>query len=245
MTLVSLKRLPGWRAFLGEVGIIVLGVLVALAIGEVADDLRWDARAKDTVRSVRTEWAQNGGVFEERVLAQPCLDRRLVELKSIVREARQSGRLPNLSQIGRPPVRPLTTDSWKQVTASEVLLHIDPEQGRLFAAGYSQVERYISSVLLEIDMWAALRVLENNPGTISETLLADVETTLARLEDKSSQNSIVAKQEFESGRSIGIPASYFLLLDREGTREDALKHLRDRPICKALMVDGKPFVAIT
>jgi len=197
MTLDLLKPLPGWRAFLGEVGIIVLGVLVALAIGEVADDLRWDARAKDTVRSVRT------------------------------------------------PVRPLTTDSWKQVTASEVLLHIDAEQGRLFTAGYSQVERYTSSVLLETDMWAALRVLENNPGTISETLLADVETTLARLEDKSSQNSIIAKQEFESGRSIGIPASYFLLLDREGTREDAFKHLRDRPICKALIVDGKPFVAGT
>jgi len=139
----------------------------------------------------------------------------------------------------------LTTDSWKQVTASEVLLHIDVKQGRLFTAGYSQVERYTSSVLLEIDMWASLRVLENNPGRISETLLADVETTLARLEGKSAQNSIIAKQEFDSGRSMGIPVSYFLILDREGTRDKAFRQLRDRAICKALLVDGKPFIART
>ncbi len=239
------KPLHGSRAFLGEVGIIVLGVLVALGIGEVADDLRWDARANDTVWSIRAEWAQNGGVFEERLLVQPCLDRRLAELKSIVREARQSGRLPDLSEIGRPPIRPLTTDSWKQVTASETLLHMDADQGRLFTAGYSQVERYASSVLVEIDMWASLRVLERSPGTISGPLLAEVETTLARLEDKSYMNGVVAEQEFRSGRSLGIPTSYFLLIDREGSREDAFRQLRDRPICKALKVDGKPVVAKT
>ena len=223
----------------------MLGVLVALGIGEVADSLRWDARAKETVRSVRAEWAQNSGVFEERVLVQPCLDRRLAELKSIVRKARQFGRIPNLKQIGRPPVRPVTTDSWKQVTASEVLLHIDTEQSRLFTAGYTQVERYASNVLLETDMWASLRVLEGNSGTISETLLADTATTLARLEDKSSQNSLVAKQEFDSSRSLGIPTSYFLLLDREGSRAEAFRQLRNRPICKALIVDGEPFVVAT
>jgi hypothetical protein len=241
LKLTLLSALPAWRAFLGEVGVIVLGVLIALGIGEVADGLRWDARAKDTVRSIRAEWAQNGGVFEERVFVQPCLDRRLAELKSIVRAARQSGRIPNLSEIGRLPVRPLATDSWKQVTSSEVLLHIDAEQGRNFAAGYSQVERYATSVLVESDMWASLRMLEGNPGRISETLIAAAETTLAGLENKNYQNSIVAKQEFASGRSLGIPTSYFLLLDREGTRADAFRHLRDRAICKPLLVDGKSF----
>jgi hypothetical protein len=233
---------PRWRAFLGEVGIIVLGVLVALGIGELADEFRWDARAKDTVRSVRAEWAQNGGVFEERLLVQPCLDRRLSQLKSIVREARQSGRIPHLGEIGRPPVRPVTSDTWKQATASEVLLHIDAKQGRLFNAGYSQAEDYASNVRLEVDMWASLRVLEGNPGAISETLVAGADTTLARLEDKTFQNSLIAKQEFDAGRSLGIPTSYFLLLDREGSRENAFAQSRDRSICKALMVDGKPFL---
>jgi hypothetical protein len=237
------KPLPGWREFFGEVGIIVLGVLIALGIGEVADGLRWDEMARDSVRSIRAEWGQNGGVFEERVLVQPCLDRRLAELESIIREARHTGRLPDISEIGRSPHRPLTTDAWKQVTASETLLHIDANQVKLFTAGYSQVERYIPSALDEEDMWATLRVLEHSPGVIGETLLADAATTLARLKSRSSLNGLVAKQEFEAGRKIGIPASYYMIFDREGSRAEILDRLPARPICKPLLVDGMPFAA--
>lgn len=35
------KPLHGWRAFAGEVGIIVLGVLVALGLDQVADQIHW------------------------------------------------------------------------------------------------------------------------------------------------------------------------------------------------------------
>ena len=237
------KLLRGWRAFFGEVGIIVLGVLIALGIGEVADGLRWDDRARDSVRSIRAEWGQNGGVFEERALLQPCLDRRLAELESIIRKAGHTGRLPDIGEIGRPPLRPLTADAWKQVTASETLLHIDANQAKLFTAGYTQVERHIPSALDEQDMWAALRVLEHSPGTIGDTLLADAATTLARLKSKTFMNGLVAQQEFEAGRGIGIPTSYFLIFDREGSRDEVLDGLRARSICKSLLVDGMPFAA--
>jgi hypothetical protein len=38
MKIRYIKPLHGWRAFLGEVGIIVLGVLVALVVGQFAQD---------------------------------------------------------------------------------------------------------------------------------------------------------------------------------------------------------------
>ena len=39
------KPLHGWRAFVGEVGIIVIGVLIALAAEQVAEDWRWHRKA--------------------------------------------------------------------------------------------------------------------------------------------------------------------------------------------------------
>ena len=51
-------RLPtplhGWREFAGEVGIIVLGVLIALGFGQIAEALhdRWNAaEARDAIRA--------------------------------------------------------------------------------------------------------------------------------------------------------------------------------------------------
>lgn len=235
--------LSGWRAFFGEVGIIVLGVLVALGIGEVVDGLRWDERARESERSIRAEWGQNGGVFEERMLIQPCLDRRLAELESIIRKARQTGRLPDIGEIGRPPLRPISSDAWKQVTGSETLLHMDTSQAKLFTAGYTQVERFIPSAFYEHDLWSALGVLEDSPGVVGETFLADAATTLARLKGRTLMNGIVAQQEFESGRKIGIPTSYYLILDREGSREEVLDQWRTRSICKPLLVDGRSIAA--
>jgi len=48
------KPLHGWREFAGEVGVIVLGVLIALGLGEVAQG--WNDRsntreARDAIRA--------------------------------------------------------------------------------------------------------------------------------------------------------------------------------------------------
>ena len=35
------KPLHGWRAFVGEVGIIVIGVLIALGAQQIAETIHW------------------------------------------------------------------------------------------------------------------------------------------------------------------------------------------------------------
>jgi hypothetical protein len=48
------KPLHGWRAFAGEVGIIVLGVLIALGFEQVAQAIHWRyeaAKAQDALRN--------------------------------------------------------------------------------------------------------------------------------------------------------------------------------------------------
>ena len=50
-----LKPLRGWREFAGEVGIIVLGVLIALGAQQLAVNLHDRAEAREGRESIRAE----------------------------------------------------------------------------------------------------------------------------------------------------------------------------------------------
>ena len=49
------KPLHGWRAFSGEVGIIVVGVLVALAAEQAVEDWRWHEKVAAATKSIDFE----------------------------------------------------------------------------------------------------------------------------------------------------------------------------------------------
>lgn len=229
----------GWRAFLGDVGVIVIGVLVALGIGEIADALRWQILARDSIGAVNIELAQDAGVFQERMRMQPCLDRRIAEVDAILRKARRSGKLPDIGEIGRAPTRPISVDAWKQLAGSETLLHIDGQKRMMLSGGYPNIDEYRQELIAENQAWATLLVLEHAPGPVSESLLAEVEVTLARLRYKNWSNGINAKQVFGMIAIMGIAPSYYAIFDREVGRDEFLASLHDRTVCKPLTVDGE------
>lgn len=222
------------RKFARDVGSVVLGVLIALGIGEVADAIRWDVRAGRSERAIRAELSRAAGVFEERHLLQRCLDRRLVELSAIVSEARRSQTLPMLKEIGRPAIRPTEEAAWNVTSGSETLLHFDSQSRTTLSLIYSQFSGYSGRVLEEQEMWAALRVLENSPGSISDDILAEAASTLARLQFVAWSNGIAAQQLLGYIKEQDIQPSYFVIFDREGQRAELLTSVRERSICRPL-----------
>ena len=53
------KPLHGWREFAGEVGIIVLGVLIALAAEALIERANWRQKVKLADMNMRVEIARN------------------------------------------------------------------------------------------------------------------------------------------------------------------------------------------
>ena len=90
------------RKFAREVGSVVLGVLIALGLGEAATEIRWRFDAADARSAMLTDLERDAGVMHERQLARPCIERRLRDVDALLRQARQSGELPLVSTIGRP-----------------------------------------------------------------------------------------------------------------------------------------------
>ena len=74
------KPLHGWREFAREVGIIVLGVLIALTAEQLVQAFHEWLSSLDARNSVRAEIGANLRVLMARVELQPCVDRRLDEI---------------------------------------------------------------------------------------------------------------------------------------------------------------------
>src|SRR3569833_1608598 len=64
------KPLHGWREFAGEVGIIVLGVLIALGTEQLVESQHWRAEVRDAKSAIHQDMAQSNRVFAYRVAAQ-------------------------------------------------------------------------------------------------------------------------------------------------------------------------------
>ena len=224
------------RAFAREVGVIVLGVLLALAFGEIADTVRWRFKAARTNTAIDLELARAAGVLDERVLVQPCLDRRIAELDRLIRTARRTGRLPEIREIGGPPVRPLQTAAWDDAVGSGALPHLKPERRSMLSLNYPLLRAYPQQLEQEWAHWATLHAIERTPGPVSDDLIAEMAVTVSRLRVWSYGIGLNARQIKDDIGRQGIRPSYHLILDREGTRAEVAAFLR--PGCRPLAASG-------
>lgn len=71
------KPLHGWRAFVGEVGIIVLGVLIALGGGQLVETAHERSEVEQLRQSLRAELADSRARWENMRDADNCALQRL------------------------------------------------------------------------------------------------------------------------------------------------------------------------
>jgi hypothetical protein len=158
------KPLHGWREFVGEVGIIVLGVLIALGAEQLIEGFHDRHVAAQSRRDVREEVATDLGFYEERLLESSCVSARLAELSSIV----QSGTVhPGAVRwVGRPNDFAPFTERWHAVTASARTALFPPaEQGSLDAI-YGIFGRMDLESQTEQTAWTDLDIMERLDGPI-------------------------------------------------------------------------------
>jgi hypothetical protein len=94
------KPLHGWRAFAGEVGIIVLGVLIALGAGQMVETVHERSEAFDADSAIRGELEFNMARLRSRWEQRACVRNRLDELQSLIDLANADGRDPD-PELGR------------------------------------------------------------------------------------------------------------------------------------------------
>jgi hypothetical protein len=82
------KPMHGWREFFGEVGIIMLGVLLALGAEQVVEALHWSRETADAREALKAELNHDLGAIQFSQAHSACLLARMDDLDEFIRASR-------------------------------------------------------------------------------------------------------------------------------------------------------------
>ena len=220
-----------WRELLKEVGIIVLGVLIALGAEQSVVALRERHAADEARRNVLAEVQFNLGFIRDRVSNEPCIDRRLDELTALLGRARDGALDPAPTWIGRPSIDPVFSERWQSATASGRSSLFDPVEQGNFDLLYSLLARVNAHETHEQVAWTQLRTLETWPGPLG----AAARLAFAQALQEARYEAWDLKQDaafaLGTGKSLGIElpkasqVTTSICLPLNTTRADALRRL--------------------
>ena len=107
------KPIHGWRAFWGEVGIIVVGVLIAIGAQQVVETINWQREVAGFRDSVRDEISIDLGTYPYRAKQKGCIVARIDELQRWLDDWRAGRPLKLIGPIGIPASRVIRTSVWE------------------------------------------------------------------------------------------------------------------------------------
>lgn len=149
------KPLHGWRAFVGEIAVIVLGILIALTAEHLVEQHRWNREVAETRHAADAEIAHDFGVFEYRVAQKACVDRRVAELERWMQSWRDKRPVALKGPIGSPPGFGIHFSVW-DAASGEARAHMPLDEKLTYAGLYDVLKSYNQQRNSEREAWTTL-----------------------------------------------------------------------------------------
>src|SRR5689334_14067056 len=197
------KPLHGWREFAGEVGIIVLGVLIALGAEQAVEWLHWRDEVADARQALDRELAYDLGAVVNRQQEGRCIDRRLHEIRTLLTDNGSGlGSAPR-SPLGQPQLWRPRTNVWQATMAAQVAEHM-PLAARLgYAELYGELQWYAQKADNETDAWSVLGELDD-PGALGPEDIAAVRQARSRAQVAADKMNAYLPRIISAGERLGI-----------------------------------------
>jgi type II secretory pathway pseudopilin PulG len=198
------KPLHGWREFAGEVGIIVLGVLIALGFEQIASELHDRARARQARQAVYAEIRQNLSYVKARMQTQDCVEHRLDEIGSLLANAGEGAPTPQPNWIGQPAIWFNSDERWQAATSSGQASLLSPDEQSRLAGVYVATKQFVAAEEREQDAWAQLRGMESWSGPLGSAGKVHFVSALQAARLQLWETSVVAKIAFQRAKVLGM-----------------------------------------
>src|SRR5262249_11765398 len=111
------KHIHSWRELLTEIGVVVIGVGIALAGEQTVEWLHWRAQVAEARDVIATEFSRSVVNSVAGLRSRDCTEKRLDELAGILDLASAKGSLPPIGEFGSPPRRLWASGAWNSVVA--------------------------------------------------------------------------------------------------------------------------------
>jgi hypothetical protein len=155
------KPLHGWRAFAGEVGIIVLGVLIALGAEQFVESLHWRHEVHETRKAVDAELSHDLAALQFRINQGDCAGHRLDELDRWSKAVGNGGPRRLAKPIDTPVYFAIRTAVWDS-TNGEVASRMPLEAKLNYAKVYGAMKTLQQLLDQENNNWTTISSYEEN-----------------------------------------------------------------------------------
>jgi hypothetical protein len=173
------KPLHGWREFMGEVGVIVLGILIALALEHAATSIEDRRVAREAREAIDAEMREDLYRIASHLAHGSCNERRLDEIAGVLRDWRAGKAPPAGLKIGDPGDAPLVDQRWQANLNSGRFNQQPPTAQAQQSAFYTQISILNTVLDREHTAWSRLRALELGPAMLSSDMRASLVEVLA------------------------------------------------------------------
>lgn len=213
--LLKLRPPHGWNAVIWDLGIVTLGVLIALAAQQLVSNVMDRSIAAQTRAEVTDELNSDLMSLALRQSIEPCIDRRLAELRAIVTQWEKTGsfQTPNWVAQSTPVEVELSRYDAAQ-SAGRLALLSGEEQYRMGAVA-ARIRRFNEWQFADRLSWGRLRALQFGPAALSAEDRAIIRSAL--------QDAATYDYEIKVNTAEALPMAqrYGFAPDAKGFREMA------------------------
>jgi len=134
------KPWHGWRGFLKEYGIIVLGVLTALGLEQCVEALHWHHKVDQAEQNMRIELAADRTEASQYAILAPCTQAYLDRVRDDLLRHNHAD-LARLYRFGEPFItEPWTATAWDAAVASQIGDHMATDRFLNYAEAFRRAE---------------------------------------------------------------------------------------------------------
>jgi len=198
------KPWHGFRGFLKEYLIIVVGVLTALGAEQAVEALHERGQAREAQEAIREEMQENVDRIAYHQSLQPCIEARLKEITALLADWANGKAPPAGIVIGDPDDMPLVTQRWQaNLNSGRFSRQPVAAQGQQ-AAFYTRLQKLDDIGMREHYAWSELRILELGPAVLRADARPQLIAALQSARTDASDTLMLARLQLQDAKAAGM-----------------------------------------
>lgn len=158
----------GWRIFLGEVGVIVLGVLIALGAQELVSDYNMRKAVHAFEETLRKEVGNNLYSYQFRAAQTECINRNVDAMLEWLDKVRVTGISEPIEEFAFPNTIIFYRSAWDNKDP-DVFANLPPDRKTRYSEFYDELKNSDQLAWEEIEAWINMfRFSEPGPVSVEE-----------------------------------------------------------------------------
>ena len=202
--LLRLKPPHGWNAVAWELGIVTVGVLIALGAQQVAETLNDRSTARRTRAEVTDELNSDLMSLELRHSAEPCIERRLGDLRKILADWELTGSFETPKWVAQAPVIEIETSRYDSASSAGRLALLAGEEQYRMGALVNRIRQFNDWQFKERLNWGRLRALQQGAQSLSAMDRSALRTALQDASAIDYEIRVVTSQTLPMARRYGF-----------------------------------------